>query len=112
MEPPQGNRGLVQVGLEGFGDIDRLYGQPAKRSSAGTAGRPTNQNYYYDHRRHHHHDNHQYPHNTYQKKQSTVVMTSTEAAKFYGGIEFNEYYSRKPAKPSSFFSLKRFGISF
>ncbi|TXG71678.1 hypothetical protein EZV62_000257 [Acer yangbiense] len=110
MEPPQGNRDLVQIGLEGFGDIDRFYGQPAKRSSAGTAGwLNSNQNYYYD-QRHHHHD--QYPHNIYQKKQSTVEMTSTEAAQCYGGIEFKEYHSRKPAKPSSFFSLKRFGLSF
>ncbi|KAK2645477.1 hypothetical protein Ddye_020672 [Dipteronia dyeriana] len=111
MEPAKGNHGLVQIGLEGFGDIDRLYSQPAKRSSAGspgTVGRPnSNQNYYYDHCHHH-----QYPHNTYQKKQLTVEMTSTEVAQCYGGIEFKEYYSRKPAKPSNFFSLKRFRLSF
>ncbi|KAK4856180.1 hypothetical protein QYF36_014898 [Acer negundo] len=67
MEPPQGNRGLVQKGLEGFGDIDRFYDQPTKRSSAVTAAKhDSNQNYYYD-QRHHHHHHHQYPHNIYQR---------------------------------------------
>ncbi|KAL5782240.1 hypothetical protein ACOSP7_007269 [Xanthoceras sorbifolium] len=112
----QVNRRLVQVGLEGFDDIDRIYGQPAAKKSS--AGRPSshhqaNQNYY-DHDQH----DHQYSYNTYHhgnqlvsQKQQTVVITSTEAAQYYGGIEFKEYYTRKP-KPSSFFSLKRFGLGF
>ncbi|KAL5785158.1 hypothetical protein ACOSQ2_007550 [Xanthoceras sorbifolium] len=82
---PQVNRHLVQAGLEGYGDIDRIY---------------ANQNYYdQDH-------DHQYPYNIHHHG------NHTEAAQYYDGLEFKEYYYTRKAKSSSFFSLKRFGLGF
>lgn len=89
---PQDEQCLARAGMEGFAELDKIYGRPRKQSERLSG----------HHQPHQHHDcryfhqkngvlsDHQY---YYQKQEP--VMASKDAAEYYGGVQYLVYNNKK-----------------